>query len=690
MAISVVINAVGVSDYTDPFSITWTRTLNGRGTFSLVLKTPTGGFVPLVGHSFSVGASGVGTLFTGTISEVVRTRLGNETDGYRYDVSGTDATNLLDRHVLPTNLYYVGQASGTIFQDLVGKVIGGVTPEGITYGTITAGATIPFIEFAAGTRLTEAFDQLATLNNYVWWVSAVPELHFGPRTVFPASFTLDAPKVRRASDDSYSLRKHRDDVRNRQTMRIATAAFPVHRQTYQGDGVTQVFGPLRRRIAEPVSIKVTTGTRSSVAGTFTGLPSNGQTMTIDGIVYTWRTAVDNLAEWQIKIGATAGECAENMALCINDAAGQVNGAGEGKGTAWSWPSYSHPTCEASASGSVCTVRYNQRGTDGNSVTVSEAMSNFSWASGTMSGGTNGTDTDQTIGLDGEDADWLWHPTIATNYQSGFGLVRGPGRAALSGTEYVEFGYRPVDGDVIILQDDAAITARAAVEGGSSTGRYANHLDDTGISDIGTAYAKGRALIDTYKNDAQVLEFQTDEQGLQAGHLLTVDTAKPAVSGTWLIETIRANYVPRPPRPDQGFFRYTVTAVDGTRIGSWLTTWESFANSGGGSGSGSVTMIGSGGGSPAPGGSGITTQREAQTVNSNGYSVTTSKVGTLEGDELILELTVDGSQRTITVGSVFEDWSAGQFDGRPSKRNVYNLKWRVGTSKWQLVSYRLGL
>jgi hypothetical protein len=59
-------------------------------------------------------------------------------------------------------------------------------------------------------------------------------------------------------------------------------------------------------------------TRQSVSGEFTGVPVSGQTITLDGKVYTFRGAVAQLdADGEVLIGATAAECAANLIAAIN-------------------------------------------------------------------------------------------------------------------------------------------------------------------------------------------------------------------------------------------------------------------------------------------------------------------------------------------------------------------------------------
>lgn len=110
-----------------------------------------------------------------------------------------------------------------------------------------------------------------------------------------------------------------------------------------------------------------TGLSSQVIGTFTGIPSNNQTITLDGSVYTWKDTINNGNPNEIDIGATSGDCARNLMEAIT--------AGAGAGTDYSTATTAHTTLTASYVGSVVTISSIAAN---DSFTVSHAMSNFSF------------------------------------------------------------------------------------------------------------------------------------------------------------------------------------------------------------------------------------------------------------------------------------------------------------------------
>lgn len=124
--------------------------------------------------------------------------------------------------------------------------------------------------------------------------------------------------------------------------------------------------------------------------TFTGLPTAGQTVTIDGIVYTFRASaagfavaaepgLGNVIHNQVLIGADATATALNLVYAINQSGGTA-GVEYSAGTA-------HPTVSAADGGagvvSVFSLAY---GTSGNAIAVSETCSNATWAGTPLTGG----------------------------------------------------------------------------------------------------------------------------------------------------------------------------------------------------------------------------------------------------------------------------------------------------------------
>lgn len=121
-----------------------------------------------------------------------------------------------------------------------------------------------------------------------------------------------------------------------------------------------------------------TNVGASQIGTFTGTAGNNQTVTIDGVVYTFKTTLTPTA-YEVLIGANAAASANNLARAINDSG--TAGTHYGTGTA------AHPTVTASDNGAgVITLTAATAGTAGNGIVLAETITNFTWAAANLWGG----------------------------------------------------------------------------------------------------------------------------------------------------------------------------------------------------------------------------------------------------------------------------------------------------------------
>ncbi|MBZ5647117.1 MAG: hypothetical protein LAN37_07845 [Acidobacteriia bacterium] len=111
--------------------------------------------------------------------------------------------------------------------------------------------------------------------------------------------------------------------------------------------------------------------KASRAGTFTGQPTNGQTVTIGGtLVLTASSTLNTGTNFLISlIGTTV--TAANLAAAITR-----NGAGVG--------------VTGSSAAAVVTVTATTAGAKGNSITLAEGLTNFTWAGATLAGGLDAT------------------------------------------------------------------------------------------------------------------------------------------------------------------------------------------------------------------------------------------------------------------------------------------------------------
>lgn len=107
--------------------------------------------------------------------------------------------------------------------------------------------------------------------------------------------------------------------------------------------------------------------------------ANTQTVTIGGQVYTFNTSLTNTAN-NVLIGADATAMAANLAAAIN--------AGAGAGTLYGTGTVANTSVSGAASLGVMTATARTPGAAGNSIAISETLTNSAWAGGAtaLSGG----------------------------------------------------------------------------------------------------------------------------------------------------------------------------------------------------------------------------------------------------------------------------------------------------------------
>lgn len=128
-------------------------------------------------------------------------------------------------------------------------------------------------------------------------------------------------------------------------------------------------------------VESTGGLPASKTLTFTGLPLDTETVVIDGKTYTFQTTLTN-TDGNVKIGATKELSAQNLAQAINlDPVGV--------GINYATLTTLHSTVSAVNADADVVVTAKSAGTAGNSLAISETLTNGAWAAGatTLSGGT---------------------------------------------------------------------------------------------------------------------------------------------------------------------------------------------------------------------------------------------------------------------------------------------------------------
>ena len=134
-----------------------------------------------------------------------------------------------------------------------------------------------------------------------------------------------------------------------------------------------------------------TGTAPTGTITSSGVAVAAETITIGGVVYTWRAAITSASPAnEIKIGAAATNSLDNLKDAINGTA--LVGA---PGSEYSQATKRHPHVTAGAKNATTLVVASTNTNTSGALVTTETMTNWAWGAGTLSAGTAGTVTQGT-------------------------------------------------------------------------------------------------------------------------------------------------------------------------------------------------------------------------------------------------------------------------------------------------------
>ena len=166
---------------------------------------------------------------------------------------------------------------------------------------------------------------------------------------------------------------------SRDFLELVARAVNVDASTYPNDS------KLEQKVI--YALKNTAGDAVGAAQTLTSTgvaPSNNDTVTINGYVYTYKTALSSAtAAFEVLIGASASVALDNLKSAINATAGG--------GTTYGSATYAHPDVTAGTkTATTLVVNARNAGTEGNAITTTESAVTLSWGAATLASGANGT------------------------------------------------------------------------------------------------------------------------------------------------------------------------------------------------------------------------------------------------------------------------------------------------------------
>jgi hypothetical protein len=148
------------------------------------------------------------------------------------EVSCVDFTQLANRFHIPA--VYVEEKAGNMVKNIVAKKL---AVEGVTTNNVMEG---PIIEKAVFNYLKcdTAFNEIAEIIGYNWYIDYYKDLHFFDRESYVAPFEITADNY---NYTNLQVEKNRDQYRNKQIITGGKDTTDPQTITFNGDGSQRVF-----------------------------------------------------------------------------------------------------------------------------------------------------------------------------------------------------------------------------------------------------------------------------------------------------------------------------------------------------------------------------------------------------------------------------------------------------------------
>jgi hypothetical protein len=266
----------------------WTQQLKQRGQATVHMEVAAGdSYAPTRGTQlflFDQTVSGYTIVFSGLIESFEIQYFGNQGDRYIL-IKAVSMESVLDTVYVSRAITYTNKSCGFIFSDLFDQFESGSQ---LTLGTVQAGPTVGG-EFTPqiGQSISDVFQQLAATAQFTWFVDpATLSLNFQNPSTNPAPFTLTSPTTGgQPLFDSLRWTLNGKDYRNRQGIRLSYDAFSHSMEFFTGAGQQSLT--LMRPVNELVHAYLTLSTPNTATGSFSGVPSPGDTFTVGPARGTW-------------------------------------------------------------------------------------------------------------------------------------------------------------------------------------------------------------------------------------------------------------------------------------------------------------------------------------------------------------------------------------------------------------------
>lgn len=188
---------------------------------------------------------GVTRLFAGTVDYTDTTKVVSPNPWKIIDVSCVDYNQIFDRFFIAES--FVNPLQN--LREIVTFIVDGyLSEEGINVDNVDTGPLIPETKVFNFKTITQVFNELATLTNYVYYLDYHKNLFFKPRGAISNTDQLTEANIL-----SYKVRRGRSigPYRNRQYVRAGTAETEERTENLHGDSFRKTFNTSYEIAKEP-------------------------------------------------------------------------------------------------------------------------------------------------------------------------------------------------------------------------------------------------------------------------------------------------------------------------------------------------------------------------------------------------------------------------------------------------------
>lgn len=225
-----------------------TRLLDSYSLAALTTATPTN-----VTSAWSLSSSLTGLdalrVFGGSIETMTEQLLATNQSTLEIECDCVSYDALADRRLVARAYDSPTQTLSTIVTDIITQDFAG---DGIDVTNVQTGPVIAKLLFSY-MHANEAFDLLAELTGYSWWIDPYKKLYFVARATVTAPYDLTTSA---ANFKSIRLETTRTDYRNRQFVRAGLGLTATRTENFVGDGTRKAFTLSYPVGATPTSITV--------------------------------------------------------------------------------------------------------------------------------------------------------------------------------------------------------------------------------------------------------------------------------------------------------------------------------------------------------------------------------------------------------------------------------------------------